>query len=253
MKFSPNSNALKIYKSQLKSLTQIQFESAIGLLLVQPLQIRKYRIPKDLPPLSSELKEIIIGLLLGDAIARRYSRKGGSLLHFEQGSKNIEYGWHLYELFKEYIGKIPEVRSRFDKRTGKTYKRLQFATNTSYVFNEFYDLFYDPKLGKKIIPKNIAEYLTARSLAYWCQDDGAKDRSSFVLCTDSFSMEEVNILAEALRNNFNLDCTVRRNGIKAFRINIRANSIELFRTLVSPYFHSSMRYKIQPFSKIDDC
>lgn len=33
------------------------------------------------------------------------------------------------------------------------------------------DLFLDRE-GKKIIPQNIADHLTARSLAFWIMDDG---------------------------------------------------------------------------------
>jgi hypothetical protein len=42
--------------------------------------------------------------------------------------------------------------------------------------------------GKKIIPQNIADHLTARSLAFWIMDDGQQvKRGGVTLCTDSYS------------------------------------------------------------------
>lgn len=139
---------------------------------------------------------MIIGLLLGDLCLRKFSSKGGTFLLFEQGGKNIDYGWHLYSLFKEYIYKTPEVRSRFDKRTQKTYNSLQFFTRTSSIFNEFYFIFYDSITKKKKIPINIDNFLTARSLAYWICDDGGCINNNGViqgieLCTDSFTYDEI--------------------------------------------------------------
>ena len=42
-------------------------------------------------------------------------------------------------------------------------------------------MFYD-STGHKIIPVNLAEFLTARSLAYWVMDDGYKAGKGFCLC-----------------------------------------------------------------------
>jgi hypothetical protein len=69
--------------------------------------------------------------------------------------------------------------------TGKTSSRLRFQTRTSSLFTENYSLFY--KDGSKIVPPNIGDLITARSLAYWSQDDGSKSSSGFLLSTQSFS------------------------------------------------------------------
>ena len=89
-----------------------------------------------------------------------------------------------------FVCETPEVRTRFDKRTEKTYNRLRFFTKTSLIFNEFYFLFYDPVTKKKKVPINICDFLTARSLAYWICDDGQYVKKNgitqgIVLCTES--------------------------------------------------------------------
>jgi hypothetical protein len=48
--------------------------------------------------------------------------------------------------------------------------------------------------GKKVIPTNIADHLTPRSLAFWIMDDGQQvKRGGVTLCTDSYSEEEVDL------------------------------------------------------------
>ena len=62
---------------------------------------------------------------------------------------------------------------------------------------------------KKIIPLNIADYLTPRGLAFWIMDDGQRvNRGGVTLCSDSFSTEEIIILKDALSKNFNLETTI---------------------------------------------
>jgi hypothetical protein len=62
---------------------------------------------------------------------------------------------------------------------------------------------------KKFIPTNIAELLTPRSLAFWIKDDGQQVKIGGVtLCTDSFKTDEIKILRDALKANFNLDTII---------------------------------------------
>jgi LAGLIDADG DNA endonuclease family len=62
--------------------------------------------------------------------------------------------------------------------------------------------------GKKFIPKNIAYLLTSVSLAYWIMDDGSFTGSGLRLATNAFSLEELNLLIEALDNNFSIKATI---------------------------------------------
>jgi hypothetical protein len=56
------------------------------------------------------------------------------------------------------------------------------------------------------IPNNIADLLTSVSLAYWIMDDGSFTGSG--LSTNAFSLEELNLLIEALDNNFSIKATI---------------------------------------------
>src|ERR1700730_6229137 len=193
--------------------------------------------------LSNELKELLIGLLLGDLCAQRRSIKGNTNLHFEQGINHKDYILHLFDLFKIYCRSKPKISERLaDKRTGKIYTRVQFATLSLPCFNELYLLFYST--SKKIIPLNIGELLTVRGLAYWAQDDGHKDRNNFILNTNSYTLEEVELLKLILKENFNLDCTIQQDKINQYKLNIRSKSVPYFKELVTLYFHETMKYKL---------
>ena len=102
---------------------------------------------------------------------------------------------------------------------------------------------------KKIIPLNIAEHLTARSLAFWIMDDGQQVKIGGVtLCTDSFNTEEVSLLREALTNKFNLVTSIHhktgKNGSIYERIYINKSSLDKIKPLLKEHFHDTMLYKI---------
>jgi len=115
-------------------------------------------------------------------------------------------------------------------------------TRSLPCFSELQSLFYLNKV--KVIPNNIYELLTPVALAHWIMGDGSRDKSfGLVLCTDSFSIEDVVRLMNVLIVRYGIDCTIRYNG-NYNRIYIRNKSMPLLRTIVSPYMHSSMLYKI---------
>jgi hypothetical protein len=115
--------------------------------------------------LSSELKDILIGLLLGDLFIHKQKTSINTRLEFTQGLVHKEYIQHLYELFTIYCGMEPRITNRApDKRTGKIYNAVGFKTYALPCFNELYELFYP--MGKKIVPLNIKDLLTPFGLCY---------------------------------------------------------------------------------------
>ena len=99
--------------------------------------------------------------------------------------------------------------------------------------------------GAKHIP--IAEELFHRSLAFWIMDDGQQvKRGGVTLCTDSFDLEEVNILKEALKLNFNLDTNIHHKKSKTIyeRIYIPKADLDEIKPSIIPHIHDSMLYKM---------
>jgi hypothetical protein len=111
---------------------------------------------------------------------------------------------------------------------------------------ELYSLFYPNKV--KVIPHNIYELLTPVALAHLIMGDGSVQRHGLILCTDSYSIEDVVRLINVLMIRYRLECSLRFYRKNQYRIYIRQDSMSILRTIVTPYFHSSMLYKITSMS-----
>jgi hypothetical protein len=136
--------------------------------------------------LEDKLKQIL-GTILGDAYIRRFSNKSNTsrvALVFRQGLKNAEYLNHLYLLFQSYVLALPIKSMIVDKKTKLPRYSLSFATMSLPCFNEFFELFYLD--GIKIVPKNISNFLTPISLAYWIMDDRNFTGNGLKLYTNAF-------------------------------------------------------------------
>jgi hypothetical protein len=138
--------------------------------------------------LTQDLKDNLVGLLLGDLSIHRYSPTSNSCCCFGQGLVHKDYIFHLYDLFKNYCGTEPKINNRKpDFRTNKVYTRVYFNTLRLPCFNEFYELFYPQ--GQKVVPRNIGDLLTPAGLA---QDDGYlhSKGNNFLFATNSYTLSE---------------------------------------------------------------
>src|SRR5436190_21028213 len=92
--------------------------------------------------LTTEQKDILVGLILGDLNVRKVKGSVNAKLKFEQGTVHEDYLLHLYDLFKNYCTAPPKTTSRApDTRTGKVYSAISFDSYSLPCFNELYDLF----------------------------------------------------------------------------------------------------------------
>ena len=190
------------------------------------------------------LKQVLVGNILGDIYLRKFSPKANVRLVFRQSSVNSSYLFHLYNLFQEFVTTPPSVSEVVDKKTGKSRFNLCFTTLALPCFNEIYNIFYLD--GKKIIPNNIAEYLTRVSLAYWIMDDGSFTGNGLKLHTNAFTLEELNLLIEALNKNFSIKATINiSNREKAqYTLYISKSQLQLIIDLVKDHMHEDMMYKL---------
>ena len=207
-----------------------------------PLSLNKKPKTVTLEQIPNELKEVLIGSALGDLYIRKRSKN--TSLHFKQSIRNEPYIIHLYTIFQEFCKTTPQIKDA--RLKDKTHQSIFFDTLTYEAFNYYYDLFYKNK--KKVIPSNIEELLTARSLAYWAMDDGSPDRSGFVFNTNSFTLSEVELLVKVLKNKFNLNCSIHTRkdmAITPYLLYIKADSWNKFITLIEPYIIPHFQYKLK--------
>jgi len=193
--------------------------------------------------LNVELKEIIIGLMLGDLFAEKRNPNSNTRLQFKQSVKNKVYIYHLYSIFKNYCNSLPKITSSIDNRPGKKELNvsIKFWSQSLPCFNQFRELFYDSS-GTKHIPYNLEEIITARSLAYWAMDDGYKSTNGFYFCTESYTLEDNNKLCKILKNQFNLDCGVHKH-TNGHRLYVFSSSKGILLELVKPYLIDHFNYK----------
>jgi len=197
--------------------------------------------------LNTIQKEILVGTLLGDATLSK-SKSIALNVKFEQKLANKEYVNHLYEIFEPYVGTPPRVRN-ITGGGAKDRHSIWFRTYRHIDFKFYYDLFYrktnnnnSTDLRKKRVPKLIHKFLTPRALAYWYMDDGScyykKSKNSqqkvHNFNTQSFSYEDIKILKEALKLNFNFDTNIYRDR-DYYLLYIQPQSTDGFTKLIKPF------------------
>ena len=196
---------------------------------------KQYIIPEN-------LQQILVGLLLGDLWADRRGEK--IRFRFKQGICHEAYLLHLFELFKDFCPQAPKTQiSLPHKKTGNIYKTILFYTYSLPCFSEFCKPFYSGSL--KIIPNNIGDLLTPLTLSYLIADDGGfcpKSRR-VTLATNCFTLEAVQLMVQALKDNFNLICYVNKHG-NGYVIRISSKSLPVLQELLKDKMPSMMLYKI---------
>jgi len=91
----------------------------------------------------------------------------------------------------------------------------------------------------KIVPSNIAELLTPTALAHWTMDDGTKGGYGFRFYMEAYSLQDIELQLYALQEIFGLKCSLQSRGVPhRKRIYVSASSFPLFRSIVSPFFHT---------------
>ena len=219
-----------------------------SILLVAPdgdrLSRRLSKAEKSRIILSDKLKEILVGLILGNLTCQKQKLQRNPTFRFTQGMNHKEYLFHLYELFQNYCSKAPRKCNILpDKRTRKYYTYIVFYTCSLPCLVPLYELFFVD--GKKIVPPNIGELLTPLGLCYWICDGGSfrkKDRA-IILSTQGFSPQEVELLVKVLTDKFNLKCSINKSG-KVFGIRISTKSIPHIQLLLKDIMPPMMKHKI---------
>ena len=80
---------------------------------------------------------------------------------------------------------------------------------------------------------------------YWVADDGGfcKRSRTLTFATNSYTFEEVNLLAQVLNNKWKLDCSVYKQN-SGFIIRTSAKSLPVLQALLAPHMPPMMMYKI---------
>ena len=192
--------------------------------------------------LTRKQREVLVGLLLGDAHLETQNGGRTYRLKIEQGEAHRTYVEHLYHLFEEWVLTAPQpkqVRSH-----GQVSINWWFQTVSHSAFRFYAHQFYAD--GHKSVPRLIHRWVKPRSLAYWFMDDGSlkwRKSRAVLLNTQGFVHSDVERLRHVLTQQFGLEATLRRQR-EGFQILIPGSSLERFVELVGPYLLSEMAYKL---------
>ena len=158
------------------------------------------------------------------------------MIQFNQGFVHLPYVLFLFNFLSTLCTHYPSLIRQRDGLFS-----LQIYTRCLSCLVPIFELFVVN--GHKIIPENIADFLSPRALAFWSMDDGSLAGSGFYLNTLSYTYAEHIILQKALLNKFNLETNIHKHGDK-YKLYIKAKSMNHFRSIVFPYFVDSFLYKL---------
>lgn len=189
----------------------------------------------------------LIGHLLGDGTLQ-FSDNRKSVTPrfiFAQTLKRFDYVWSVFTNLSHYCAQTPYLNCVY--RKGVYVPFMQVILRTYPTLLSLHSLFYVKTASGnyvKVVTWELYPYLDEVVLAYWAMDDGSWNVSGFKLATNNFTFQECYILCAMLHMRFGLITTIHNHGGKPL-IYIKAESLQLFRSLVLPHFHPTMLYKIQ--------
>jgi LAGLIDADG DNA endonuclease family len=193
------------------------------------------------------------GVLLGDGTIGMNGHH--ALLSIQQTDEAlVNVLWSICNEDK-LVNKKVQCLYRFNKLTGKKKKVVYYFQTLTFpyftsLFNEWYILDKVNNARKKILPANLEVYLTPMAIAYWTMGDGTFDKGRgqrIILCTDSFSLNEVNRLRSILLEKYNINSYVKasKSGQHIFhRIAISGDNRIKYQKLISCYILPSLLYRI---------
>ena len=183
---------------------------------------------------------VIIGLILSDASLGYSHRSINVKLTLQQSLSHSQYLWFVFSLLSHYCPSLPALVPGI--RNGKQFFGLHFFTRALPCFTELHNLFYIN--GVKIVPHNIFELLSPIALAHMIMGDGVARIHGLQLCTDSYSLQDTLKLLNVLTIRYQLNVSLHKKRAGQYRLYISSKSMPLLLSIVSPYMHSSMLYKI---------
>nr|YP_010691081.1 LAGLIDADG endonuclease [Phellinus igniarius]WBU93182.1 LAGLIDADG endonuclease [Phellinus igniarius] len=198
--------------------------------------------------MPDKLHSVLIGIMLGDGSIYRSSLTSNSRFEMSFGSEYKQFAESVGNLFRIFMN--TPVKAIQIKGKNKIYINYRLKTTSLPVFNLYFDMFYKFNTDKgkfvKIVPHNILDLLNPVVLAYLIMTDGNfdKSRNRVRIFTNSYSKEDVERLAIAIKHNLGIYAGVLHDRKDQWIITIGVKQLSLLREIVSPHFEPSMLYRI---------
>lgn len=203
---------------------------------------------KKMIRLSKRQREIIVGTLLGDGHLETQNHGRTYRLKIEHGMAQYAYvEWLMHELGALVGGEVVSRTRTVTLPRGekKTSKSCGFHTYALGILRFYGKQFYVD--GKKRIPNNIAHMCSAMMLAVWFMDDGSlksAQHRTYIFHTAGYSKQDLTRLVSAIKRSLGITMHLHRQQHGTWRVYVVSDSAEKFRSIVSPYIHPSLMYKL---------
>lgn len=200
---------------------------------------------------AKRIKKIMFGVLLSDGSLDKNSKR------FDLYSKQKDYAEYLQKVFSNLTHTRFSMKESVDKRFEVVGYRV-WSTKSKYL-SKTYDIFY-PYGGRKVLSKYIVSRLDAEALAHVWMCDGylehGKNRKKNKVqnigwfCLESFPKEELSILQDHLKKNFNVNTSlVKKPWGFGYRIRVGGEDLQRFISLIYPFVLDCFKYKTELFYK----
>jgi len=189
------------------------------------------------PKPTNRQRQILIGGLLGDSYM---GKERNCEYGFTHSLKQEQYcRWKAEELSS--LNSKVTLRTENDKRSNTIYYSCAVRLSVNFHLNEFYEEFYKNSRTKRVSEKYLDE-LNSLGLAIWFMDDGYYHKGSggFGLCTQSFYNVERLLIKSKMKNKFDLNMTIWKDG----GMYIPKKDADKFRNLIKEYIHPEVSYKL---------
>lgn len=235
--------------------------------------IKRYvKIAAFLSSNSKNIMDGIIGDLLGDGHTRFAGKKkltnnkfintGNARMVFTFSIANLPYLRYLKFVAYSDVCTRSEPTPWPSYKSGKPVSQYWFSTRSLPMFTILHSEWYRIVDNKsiKIIPLNIGELLKVQGLAHLIMGDGYWKGKTVYICTDNFTLPEVELLANVITTNFGILARVNKrikytlrakeknaniaNFNICWRIRISELSVPRLRKLVVPFMIPEMLYKL---------
>lgn len=197
-------------------------------------------------PYPYDLICLIVGGMLGDMTAHSIPGRDIPSVRFslEQGAINSGYLMYCFSQFYSMgYASVPPIF------VGKDCWRFYLHTYTSlhWIYEGFYTIESDKRV--KVLPTWLELYFTPLCVAHWFQQDGNRQIGQGVyFATNCFTYAECERLAGLLRNLYGLKTSVVSGGKpNQWRVSVWKQSMPAFATLVRPYMHRDILYKLEGY------
>lgn len=202
-------------------------------------------------PLSRDVRDIILGALLGDGSIAVNPGYKNAQFSFRHSTKQKEYFFWKVNALKEICGKSCYWLQGSEKKPdGWGTAKYRFQSKALSSLTELYDLTHKRVSGTKVkVTRRWLNQLSPLSLSIWWQDDGSlvSDSRQGVICTDGFSLKEVETIHQYFKTVLNIETKIGRIARQEkYRIWIRSSEeLKKFLRIIIPHvFVKSMLYKI---------